>query len=133
MFTISENGFAIMGMTSDFSKYAKSIGLRDPFKISQDLFSKRCRHEGTITYIDEISEEDKRLEPTRDEKDNYIVAREKYIAERVFNEIGYEEFIYRVNNSYNNCLLEWSKQFDPCNSADGQCSMYCNKFPCEVK
>lgn len=31
----------------------------------------------------------------------------------------------------NDCLLEWRKEFLPCESADGQCCMDCARFPCQ--
>ena len=133
MIVISEKGAAIMEMTSDFRRYAASLGIRDPFKVSQQLFSKRVSKEGNVTYISEQSEEDKKLEPTRAERDEYIVMRDKYVAERIFKEIGYEDFMRHTERSYNDCLLEWRKDFLPCESADGQCCIYCNKFPCEVE
>ena len=131
MIVISEKGAAVMDMISDFHRYAASLGIRDPFKVSQQLFSKRVTHNGLITYIDEQSAEDRELEPTKEERDNYIIMREKYVAERIFNEIGYEYFMQHTEGSYQNCLEEWRKNFLPCESADGQCCMECVKFPCQ--
>lgn len=130
MIVTSEKGAAVMDLYFDFYEYAASLGIRDPFKVSQQLFSKRVAHNGPITYIDEQSAEDRELEPTKEERDNYIVMREKYIAERVFNEIGYEYFMQQTECSYQGCLEEWRKSFLPCESADGQCCMECVKFPC---
>ena len=100
-----------MDMISDFHRYAASLGVRDPFKVSQQLFSKRVTHNGPITYIDEQSAEDRELEPTKEERDNYIIMREQYVAERIFNEIGYGYFMRYTERSYNDCLLEWRKDF----------------------
>ena len=130
MIVISEKGMSIMNMQSDFKRYAASLGIRDPFKVSQDLFSKRVSHNGNVTYLNEQSEEDKKLEPSKLERDQYIMMREKYVAERIFKEIGYPEFMQHTERSYNNALDEWRKGFYPCESADGQCCMDCVKFPC---
>ena len=130
MIVISEKGMLIMDIQSDFKRYAASLGIRDPFKVSQDLFSKRVSHKGSVTYINEQSEEDKNLEPSTLERDQYIMMREKYVAERIFKEIGYPEFMQHTERSYNNALDEWRKSFLPCESADGQCCMDCARFPC---
>ena len=109
-----------MNMQSDFKRYAASLGIRDPLKVSQDLFNKCVSHKGSVTYVDEQSEEDKKLEPSKLERDQYIMMREKYVAERIFKEIGYPEFMQHTERSYNNALDEWRKSFLPCESADGQ-------------
>ena len=67
---ISEKGTSIMNMQSDFKRYAASLGIRDPFKVSQDLFNKCVSHKGSVTYINEQSEDDKKLE-----RDQYIMIR----------------------------------------------------------
>ena len=56
--------------------------------------------------------------------------RDKYVAERVFKEIGYEDFMQHTERSYNDSLVEWRKSFLPCESVDGQCCMDCARFPC---
>ena len=57
MIVISEKGMSIMNMQSDFKRYAASLGIRDPFKVSQDLFNKCVSHKVSVTYVDEQSEE----------------------------------------------------------------------------
>ena len=44
---VSEDGFKAMNISADFAKYAREHGIRDPFEVSRQLFSKRCRREGT--------------------------------------------------------------------------------------
>ena len=39
---ISEDGFKAMNISADFAKYAREHGIRDPFEVSRQLFSKRC-------------------------------------------------------------------------------------------
>lgn len=127
-FVVSSTGMAIIDMTSEFRGFASERGIRDPFKVSQELFSKRVTHEEKgVWSVAMPSEEDKKLEPTREEKDAYIRMRNEYVAERIFHEIGYNEFAHYV---INNSLEEWSKEFYPCDSVDGQCCMDCAKFPC---
>lgn len=54
---------------------------------------------------------------------SYSGLKKKYILERLFNEVGYEEYlIYCYKNN-----LE-SEEFLPCESVDSQCSLYCRQF-----
>jgi hypothetical protein len=67
-------------------------------------------------------------EPTRAEKDAYIMMRDEYIARRVFEEIGYEAFLdYTVpGRTYDISFLR--DELFPCESLDEQCSMFCPKY-----
>ena len=67
-------------------------------------------------------------EPTRAEKDAYIMMRDEYIARRVFAEIGYEAFLdYTVpGRTYDISFLR--DELFPCESLDEQCVMFCPKY-----
>ena len=131
---VSETGWKAMGFSSDFKKYAREKGIRDPFEVSQKLFAKRVKRneDGSTTVRIEQDENGKILpdpdEPTRAEKDAYIIMRDEYIARRVFEEIGYEAFLdYTVpGRTYDISFLR--DELFPCESLDEQCAMFCPKY-----
>ena len=131
---VNETGWKAMGFSSDFKKYAREKGIRDPFEVSQRLFAKRVKRneDGSTTVRIEQDENGKILpdsdEPTRAEKDAYIMMRDEYIARRVFEEIGYEAFLdYTVpGRTYDISFLR--DELLPCESLDEQCSMFCPKY-----
>ena len=131
---VSETGWKAMGFSSDFKKYAREKGIRDPFEVSQKLFAKRVKRneDGSATVEIEQDENGKILpdpdEPTRAEKDAWIMMRDEYVARRVFAEIGYETFLdYTVpGRTYDISFLR--DELFPCESLDEQCSMFCPKY-----
>jgi hypothetical protein len=131
---VSEDGFKAMNISADFSKYAHEHGIRDPFEVSRQLFSKRCRREGTDLVVNfDWDEETGKIkedpdEPTRAEKDAYIMMHDEYVARRVFAEIGYEAFLQHTdpNKTYDISFLR--DELFPCESLDEQCSMFCPKY-----
>ena len=131
---VSENGFKAMNFSADFAKYAREHGIRDPFEVSRQLFSKRCRREGTDLVVNfDWDEETGKIkedpdEPTRAEKDAYIMMRDEYVARRVFEEIGYEAFLQHTNPDKTYDISFLRNELFPCNSADHQCSFDCPKF-----
>ena len=97
---VSEEGFKAMNISADFHKFAREHEIRDPFEVSQQLFSKRCHwnEDGSHSIDNKWDEEIGKIkkdpdEPTRAEKDAYIKMRDEYTARRVFEEIGYEAFL----------------------------------------
>ena len=136
---VSEDGFKAMNISADFSKYAREHGIRDPFEVSRQLFSKRCRREGTDLVVNfDWDEETGKIkedpdEPTREEKDAYIKMRDEYVARRCFYEIGYESFWAHTQPKDYECNYDISYmrndiEFIPCKSADRQCTFDCPKF-----
>lgn len=131
---VSETGWKAMGFSSDFKKYAREKGIRDPFEVSQKLFAKRVKRneDGSATVRIEQDENGKILpdpdEPTRAEKDAWIMMRDEYVARKVFEEIGYEAFLdYTVpGRTYDISFLR--NELFPCESLDEQCSMFCPKY-----
>ena len=131
---VSETGWKAMDFSSDFKKYAREKGIRDPFEVSQKLFAKRVKRneDGSATVRIEQDENGKILpdpdEPTRAEKDAWIMMRDEYIARRVFAEIGYEAFLdYTVpGRTYDISFLR--DELFPCESLDEQCAMFCPKY-----
>ena len=131
---VSETGWKAMGFSADFKKYAREKGIRDPFEVSQKLFAKRVKRneDGSATVRIEQDKNGKILpdpdEPTRAEKDAWIMMRDEYVARRVFAEIGYEAFLdYTVpGRTYDISFLR--DELFPCESLDEQCSMFCPKY-----
>lgn len=131
---VSETGWKAMGFSADFKKYAREKGIRDPFEVSQKLFAKRVKRneDGSATVRIEQDENGKILpdpdEPTRAEKDAWIMMRDEYVARRVFAEIGYEAFLdYTVpGRTYDISFLR--DELFPCESLDEQCAMFCPKY-----
>ena len=131
---VSEDGFKAMSFSAEFAKYAREHGIRDPFEVSRQLFNKRCRTEGTDLIVEfDWDEETGKIkedpdEPTRAEKDAYIMMRDEYVARRVFEEIGYEAFLQHTKPDKTYDISFLRNELFPCNSADHQCTFECVKF-----
>lgn len=136
MITVSENGFKAMNFSSEFESYAKSKGIRNPFKVSMRAFQNRCHknEDGSISMDIEFDENGKikadPAEPSREERDAYIRMRDEYVARRCFEEIGYEMFLAHTKPSktYDISYMRDMEEFVPCRSADRQCAFDCCKY-----
>ena len=136
MITVSENGFRVMNFSSEFESYAKSKGIRNPFKVSMRAFENRChkKEDGSISMDIEFDENGKikadPAEPSREERDAYIRMRDEYVARRCFEEIGYEMFLAHTKpgKTYDISYMRDMEEFVPCRSADRQCAFDCCKY-----
>lgn len=140
MIVVSADGAKAMGYSADFASWAREHGIRDPFKVSRDLFSKRCRRnaDGSTSIDIEWDEKTGKIkddpeEPTRAERNNYIAMRDEYVARRCFYEIGYNSFLFHTKPHDYECEYDISHlctedEFVPCRSADGQCSLFCHRY-----
>lgn len=136
MITVSENGFKVMNFSSEFESYAKSKGIRNPFKVSMRAFENRCHknEDGSISMDIEFDENGKikadPAEPSREERDAYIRMRDEYVARRCFEEIGYEMFLTHTKpgKTYDISYMRDMEEFVPCRSADRQCAFDCCKY-----
>ena len=136
MITVSENGFRAMNFSSEFESYAKSKGIRNPFKVSMQVFQNRCHknEDGSISMDIEFDENGKikadPAEPSREERDAYIRMRDEYVARRCFEEIGYEMFLAHTKpgKTYDISYMRDMEEFVPCRSADRQCAFDCCKY-----
>ena len=136
MITVSENGFRAMNFSSEFESYAKSKGIRNPFKVSMRAFQNRCHknEDGSISMDIEFDENGKikadPAEPSREERDAYIRMRDEYVARRCFEEIGYEMFLAHTQpgKTYAISYMRNMEEFVPCRSADRQCAFDCCKY-----
>ena len=116
----------------DFHTWAEQNGLRNPFLVSLALFAESCHKnaDGSTSFNYKGNLKDFR-EPTRAEKTAWIIARDKYIAKRCFNEISYEAFLEMTkptNNEYDISDLRNQEEFFPCKSLNRQCSLECVKY-----
>ena len=70
------------------------------------------------------AEEQDELNKIAQEQREYANGRDRYIAQRVFDEIGYDEFLIEAERSGHK---EWIYEhtFAPCLSADAQCCIDC--------
>ena len=136
MITVSENGFKAMNFSSEFESYAKSKGIRNPFKVSMRAFENRCHknEDGSISMDIEFDENGKikadPAEPSREERDAYIRMRDEYVARRCFEEIGSEMFLAHTQpgKTYDISYMRDMEEFVPCRSADRQCAFDCCKY-----
>ena len=136
MITVSENGFRVMNFSSEFESYAKSKGIRNPFKVSMQAFENRChKNEDGSTSMDIEFDENGKIkadpaEPSREERDAYIRMRDEYVARRCFEEIGYEMFLAHTQpgKTYDISYMRNMEEFVPCRSADRQCAFDCCKY-----
>lgn len=129
---ISDTGVKAMQFTSDFNKWAKENGLRDPFEATIKLFDKRrkVREDGSVEIDTTPEPEEKSLKV---ERHNYIRMRDEYVARRCFYEVGYESFLFHTKDygyeaDYNVNYMRKLDEFVPCRSLDGQCRMDCHRF-----
>ena len=93
---ISSAGMKAMQFSSDFNKWAKENGIRDPFETTRKLFNRRKKvlEDGSV----EIDTTPDPEEPSRVERHNFIKMRDEYIARRCFYEIGYDSFLFHTKD-----------------------------------
>ena len=60
---------------------------------------------------------------TKMERDEYYDARDRYLAERCFKELGYENFLQYATKD-----MIAAKGYEPCMAAGGQCRFDCSKY-----
>lgn len=129
--------FVIEKFEDDFKQAWKKAhpGEKTPQQRSYELH-KKTFEEGFMDYMGKkipctkivpLSDEDKELEKKlRAELNDYRFQKEMYVAERVYAEIGWEEFRRTLDNSYfKNELKMMFNYFTACASADAQCSFEC--------
>lgn len=80
-----------------------------------------------IIFFDRLSEEDLKLEKELEKAQaDYRLQEELYIVDRVYNEIGWEEFLLDRDNCYYKDMIKvLTDYYVPCGSADAQCSFDC--------
>ncbi len=122
---VSEIGFAVMEFSDEFKNVTK---LRNPFKIREKVARARIAFVNGGCSIRGTTQEEESLLPSDEEIQHYINEREKYVALRILEEYGHEKFMERAEMVN---LASWAKEVvNACDGVEGQCSMFCNKYPC---
>lgn len=106
---LSSYGAACMQYSSDFTKVMREAGYIYPF----DWRRRR---------MDREYEEPKGIPIS---VDDWIDKRERYIAQRVFDNFDWEHF-YAYVVKYNK--LDMLENHFPCETGERQCSLFCKKF-----
>lgn len=123
MIVVSENGGKIMKMVEDFDKYAREeLHLINPFHawLRSSLSTMRMTTtDGPICVDLEKSREIDRA--TKADREEWIRLRDRYVAERILRELGYEVL---TTTHY----AEYMPDAIPCEGATGQCSFFCPKY-----
>lgn len=123
MIVVSETGGKIMKMVEDFDKYAEEeLHLVNPFAIwlrSRLSTVRTSIKDGPICIDIEKSREIDRA--TKADKEKWIRLRDRYVAERILRELGYEVL---ETTRYAECMPDAI----PCEGLTGQCSFYCPKY-----
>lgn len=134
MIVVSKAGSVAMEASKRFTyEIAPELGLRNVFKLRREYMSSKFRFEdkefevfGKKIKGVSYKEVETDLEcPSEDEIRNYIRERDKYIAEQILKECGWNEFEkYCKSNQLGNLIREHTA----CEGPDGQCVMWCPKF-----
>lgn len=106
----------ILKFEDDFRVWAKENGLRHPYDFKDNPpFIK----DGDVW----------RQNPNykKVEDNGYFEKLNLYVAKRIFNEIGYQEFLRYINVRHLEDLIE-QDEYISCKAADGQCNIFCKYF-----
>lgn len=127
--TIFDIGYAIMELNDEFANdYAPNMGWEDPFQ--KDLKLQKFSEEkfnGIKAW--RVSKLPKEKMSTREEKDLWILRRDRFVMEHLFMQYSYEIARQWAENSY--CadqLLEELSQKRVCECGDGQCTWDCGRW-----
>lgn len=105
---LDEIGAAIFYYYKDFELECVKKGIENPWQYKPN------------------TQNPKEIETWKEERDNYIREREKYIALQLLDEYGWELFEERCHLSDLKILLE---QMSPCMSkSNPQCSFFCKNY-----
>ena len=133
---IGKTGTVVLTASSDFKcKIAPELGLRNVFKMKRDYLAKKFEMSDFTFELDgkeiksvKVDEKEVPSEyemPSQEEIDEYIRAREEYVATEVLRKCGWLEFVKR-------CELvgieDYINEHMPCEGPDGQCNMFCRKY-----
>lgn len=115
-----------MKFSEDFDKYAEDIlHIQNPFKKwFRRLDEAISISDGTITVdVDTSNQIDRETKVNREE---WIKLRDRYVAERILRELGYEVLL---TSSY----FEYYPDAIPCEGASGQCTIDCGMNGCKYE
>lgn len=133
---VSKAGAVAMDASNRFKyEIASELGLRDVFKMKRDYMAKQFEMSDCIFEWEGKEVKGMRMErkevppkyemPSQEEIDEYIRAREEYIATEVLRKCGWAEYVKR-------CELvgieDYINEHTPCEGPDAQCNMFCRDF-----
>lgn len=119
----------ILALTEEFeTNYAPYMGWENPFQ--KDINLSRNKLEAIngikIWWPQNVPKEEM---TTREEKDLWILRRDRFVMNRLLDEFSYETAKEWAKNSYcSERLLEELSQKTPCEVGDRQCSFDCAQF-----
>lgn len=121
---ISKTGAVVLAADAEFER---TTTLENPFKRDSAYYAETHRYitlPNGATYIEKRqAPPDMRLS-TREEKDEWIRARETFIAEALLREIGWDAFVKRCENED----IDIIKLHTPCEGPTRQCQFDCPIF-----
>lgn len=133
MITVSRAGAVAMDASSRFKyEIAPELGLRDVFRMKLEYMAKQFEMSDCIFEWEgkEMRVERKEVPPeyempSQEEIDEYIRAREEYVATEVLRKCGWTEFVKRCELVR---IEDYINEHTPCEGPDGQCNMFCHRY-----
>ena len=136
MITVSRAGAIAMDASNRFEyEIAPELGLRNVFKMKRDYMAKQFEMSDCIFEWEGKEIKGRRIEkkevppeyemPSQEEIDEYIRAREEYVATEVLHKCGWIEFVKRCELVR---IEDYINEHMPCEGPDGQCNMFCPKY-----
>lgn len=132
MMKLNKVGVVVLEASEEFEKYeACKLGLRDVFKLRHNYLNSMYKKYNTVINdipckVIEKQEPAEELEnPTNEEIEQYIRAREEYVADAILKECGWEDFVKRCK-AVN--IENYITKHMACEGPEGQCNMFCPKY-----
>ena len=133
MITVSRAGAIAMDASNRFEyEIAPELGLRNVFKMKRDYMFEMsdCIFNLEGKEIKGIRMDKKEVQPeyevpSQQEIDEYIRAREEYVATEVLHKCGWIEFVKRCELVR---IEDYINEHTPCEGPDGQCNMFCFQY-----
>lgn len=121
---IGKAGAVILAADAEFER---TTTLENPFKRDSAYYAETHRYitlPNGVTYIEKHQAPPGMRPATREEKDEWIRARETFIAEALLREIGWDAFVKRCENEN----IDIIKFHTPCEGPTRQCQFDCPIF-----
>lgn len=136
MIKVGKAGVVAMNASKHFEKYiAPELGLRNVFKMKRDYMAKQYEMSDCIFEFEGKEIKGRRMEkkevpleyemPSQEEINEYIRAREEYVATEVLHKCGWTEFVKRCELVR---IEDYINEHTPCEGPDGQCNMFCFQY-----
>lgn len=116
-----------MKFSEDFDKYARDVlRINNPFKDQFKRLEKTFFETENGTIIADTKELEKIDKETRVSREEWIKLRDRYVAERILRELGYEVL---STSSY----FKYYPDAIPCEGSSGQCTIECRMRGCKYE